>query len=72
MSHILLTVLAIKEVMIYKEGALYEKMAIEVGPSAIIPVRSVTIRLFQEKVSEDLYWSSPQTGTGTFAGYKVD
>jgi len=63
-----------REVMIYKEGALYEKMAIEVGPSAIIPVRSVTIRLLSgEKVEVKIYTGAArETGTGTFAGYKVD
>lgn len=63
-----------REVMIYKAGALYEKMAIEVGPSVAVPVRSVTIRLLSgEKVEVKIFTGAArETGTGTFAGYRVD
>ncbi|MCB9028356.1 MAG: hypothetical protein H6545_04465 [Bacteroidales bacterium] len=63
-----------REVMIYKEGALYEKMAIEVGLSAIIPCKiGYYSSSFRGKGrGEDLYRSSPRDWHRNFAGYKVD
>jgi hypothetical protein len=64
----------VRDVSIYKNSALYEVIAKEVGSSVAIPVRSVTIRLntgdtVEIKISTG---TATQTGTGSFAGYKVD
>lgn len=63
-----------REVLIFKEGALYEKLAVEIGPMITVPVRSVTMRLVSgERVEIKIFTGAAlQTGTGTFSGYKVD
>jgi hypothetical protein len=63
-----------REILIFKEGALYEKLAVEIGPMMTIPVRSVTMRLVSgERVAIKIFTGAAlQTGTGTFSGYRVD
>lgn len=63
-----------REVLIFKEGALYEKLAIDIGSLTTIPVKSVTMRLVAGETAEVKIYTGTalQTGTGTFAGYKVD
>lgn len=63
-----------REVLIFKAGALYEKLAVEIGPMVTVPVRSVTMRLVTgERVEIKVFTGAAlQTGTGTFSGYKVD
>jgi hypothetical protein len=63
-----------REVLIFREGALYEKLAIEIGSLTTVPVKSVTMRLVAGETAEVKIYTGTalQTGTGTFAGYKVD
>jgi hypothetical protein len=62
-----------RELSIYVNSAPYEKLAIDINSLATITVRSVTIRLTRgNTVSVNIYTSgATQTGTGSFAGYKV-
>jgi len=63
-----------REVLIFKDGALYEKMAVEVASLATVPVRSVTMRLLAtQKVEIKISTGAArETGTGTFSGFRVD
>lgn len=63
-----------REISIFKNSAFYEKVAVEIAQFSTIPVRSVTIRLSAEDEVEVKVFTGAanQTGTGTFAGYKVD
>ena len=63
-----------REISIFKNSAFYEKMAVEIGQFATVPVRSVTIRLSTgDKVEVKVFTGqATQTGTGSFSGYKVD
>jgi len=63
-----------REVLIFKEGALYEKMAVEVASLTTVPVRSVTMRLLAtQKVEIKIFTGAArETGTGTFSGFRVD
>jgi hypothetical protein len=63
-----------REISIYRNSAFYEKMAVDIDQFATIPVMSVTIRLIAgDRVEVKVYTGqATQTGTGTFAGYKVD
>jgi len=62
-----------REVSIYVNSAPYEKLATEIVGGTTITVRSVTIRLSRgNTVSVNIYTgTATQTGTGSFAGYKV-
>ena len=62
-----------REISIYVNSAPYEKLAVEVTGGTTITVRSVTIRLSKgNTVSVNIYTgTATQTGTGSFAGYKV-
>ena len=62
-----------REISIYVNSAPYEKLATEVTGGTTITVRSVTIRLSRgNTVSVNVYTgTATQTGTGSFAGYKV-
>jgi hypothetical protein len=63
-----------REVSIYVNSAPYEKIAVEITSGTTITVRSVTIRLSKgNTVSVVIYTgTATQTGTGSFAGYKVN
>jgi len=63
-----------RELAIYVNSAPYEKLAIDISAGTTVPVRSVTIRLSRgNTVSVNIYTgTATQTGTGSFAGYKVD
>jgi hypothetical protein len=63
-----------REVSIFKGGALFEKIAIEIGQFSTVPVKSVTMWLNAgEKVEVKIFTgAASQTGTGSFAGYKVN
>lgn len=63
-----------RELAIYVNSAPYEKLAIDISAGTTVPVRSVTIRLSRgNTVSVNVYTSAAtQTGTGSFAGYKVN
>ncbi|MGB8359570.1 MAG: collagen-like protein, partial [Bacteroidales bacterium] len=63
-----------REVTIYVNSAPYEKIAVDISTGTIITVRSVTIRLSKgNTVSVVIYTgTATQTGTGSFAGYKVN
>jgi hypothetical protein len=63
-----------REILIFKEGALYEKMAVEVASLTTVPVRSVTMRLLAtQKVEIKIFTGAArETGTGTFSGFRVD
>jgi len=63
-----------RELAIYVNSAPYEKLAIDISSGTTVPVRSVTIRLSRSNtVSVNVYTgTATQTGTGSFAGYKVD
>lgn len=62
-----------RELAIYVNSAPYEKLAIDISAGTTVPVRSVTIRLSRgNTVSVNIYTgTATQTGTGSFAGYKV-
>lgn len=63
-----------REVMIFREGALYEKLAIDISSLTTVPVRSVTMRLITgQKVEVKINTGAArETGTGTFSGFRVD
>lgn len=63
-----------REILIFKEGALYEKVAVEVASLTTVPVRSVTMRLLAtQKVEIKIFTGAArETGTGTFSGFRVD
>ena len=63
-----------REVLIFKEGALYEKMAVDINSLTTVTVRSVTMRLLAtQKVEVKIYTGAArETGTGTFSGFRVD
>ena len=63
-----------REVSIFKEGAIYEKLAVEIGTLYTVPVKSVTMRLLAgQKVEVKISTGTArETGTGTFSGYRVD
>ncbi len=63
-----------REISIFKNTAFYEKLAVEIAQFSTVPVRSVTIRLATgDKVEVKIFTGGAnQTGTGSFAGYKVD
>lgn len=62
-----------RELAIYVNSAPYEKLAIDISAGTTVPVKSVTIRLTRgNTVSVNIYTgTATQTGTGSFAGYKV-
>jgi hypothetical protein len=63
-----------REISIFKNAAFYEKMAVEIAQFSTVPVRSVTIRLSTgDRIEVKVFTGGAnQTGTGSFAGYKVD
>lgn len=63
-----------REVLIFKEGALYEKLAVDINSLTTVPVRSVTMRLLAtQKVEIKIFTGAArETGTGTFSGFRVD
>jgi len=63
-----------RDLSIYVNSAPYEKLAIDISSLTTITVRSVTIKLSRgNTVNVVVYTSSAtQTGTGSFAGYKVN
>jgi hypothetical protein len=63
-----------REVTLYVGSAPYEKIAIDISSGTTIPVRSVTTRLIKgDTVRLVIYTgTASQTGTGSFAGYKVN
>lgn len=63
-----------REVSIYVNSAPYEKIAIDISSLTTITVRSVTMKLSKgNTVSLVVYTgTATQTGTGSFAGYKVN
>lgn len=63
-----------REISIFKDGGLHEKLAVEIGPMVTVPVKSVTMRLLTgERVEIKIFTGAAlQTGTGTFSGYRVD
>jgi hypothetical protein len=63
-----------REIAIYINSVLYEKLAISIGSGSIIPVKSVTMRLIATNtVSVVIYTGlATQTGTGSFSGFKVN
>jgi hypothetical protein len=62
-----------REIAIYVNSVLYEKLAISISAGSTVPVRSVTMRLSATNtVSVVIYTGlATQTGTGTFSGFKV-
>ncbi|OFY58653.1 MAG: hypothetical protein A2V50_05985 [Bacteroidetes bacterium RBG_19FT_COMBO_42_10] len=62
-----------REIAIYVNSIIYEKLAISIGAGSTIPVKSVTIKLSATNtVSVVIYTGlALQTGTGSFSGYKV-
>jgi hypothetical protein len=63
-----------REVTLYVGSAQYEKIAIDISSGTTIPVRSVTTRLIKGDTVRVVVFTSgaAQTGTGSFAGYKVN
>jgi hypothetical protein len=63
-----------REVSIYVNSAPYEKIAVDISSMTTITVRSVTIKLSKgNTVSVVVYTgTATQTGSGSFAGYKVN
>jgi hypothetical protein len=62
-----------REIAIYVNSVLYEKLAISIGAGSTIPVRSLTMKLSAgNTVSVVVYTGlATQTGTGSFSGFKV-
>lgn len=62
-----------REIAIYVNSVLYEKLALSIGTGTTIPVRSVTMKLnATDTVSVVVYTGlATQTGTGSFSGFKV-
>ncbi len=62
-----------REISIYVNSILYEKLAISIGAGSLIPVKSVTIKLnASDTVNVVIYTGlASQTGTGSFSGFKV-
>ena len=62
-----------RELYIYVNSVLYEKLAVEIGSGNTIPVRSVTMKLSASNTVNVVVYTglATQTGTGTFSGYKV-
>jgi len=63
-----------REVSIYVNSAPYEKIAIDISSATTITVRSVTIKLSKGNTVTLVVYTgtATQTGTGSFAGYKVN
>jgi hypothetical protein len=63
-----------REIAIYVNSALYEKLALSIGAGSTVPVKSVTVKLnATNTVSVVIYTGlASQTGTGSFSGYKVN
>jgi hypothetical protein len=63
-----------REIAIYVNSVLYEKLAISISAGSTVPVRSVTMKLSATNtVSVVVYTGlATQTGTGTFSGFKVN
>jgi hypothetical protein len=62
-----------REIAIYVNSVLYEKLALSIAGGSVIPVKSITIKLSTlNTVSVVVYTGlATTTGTGTFSGYKV-
>ncbi len=62
-----------REVAIYVNNATYEKLAVEISGGTTVTVKSVTIRLSAGNTVNVVVYTgtATQTGTGSFAGYKV-
>ncbi len=62
-----------REVAIYVNSVLYEKIAVDVGAGATIPVKSLTMKLSATNTVTVVIYTgvATQTGTGTFSGYRV-
>ena len=62
-----------REIDIYVNSVLYEKLALSIAGGTTVPVRSITMKLSAKNtVSVVVYTGlATQTGTGTFSGYKV-
>jgi hypothetical protein len=62
-----------REVAIYVNSILYEKLALSIGAGSIISVKSVTIKLnASDTVNVVIYTGlASETGTGSFSGFKV-
>jgi hypothetical protein len=62
-----------REIDIYVNSVLYEKLALSIAGGSTIPVRSVTMKLSAANtVSVVVYTGlATQTGTGIFSGFKV-
>lgn len=62
-----------RELAVYVNSVLYDKLAIDIGSGVTIPVHSVTMKLSSlNTVSIVIYTGvATQTGTGTFSGFRV-
>ena len=62
-----------RELAIYVNSVLYDKLAIDIASGTTIPVHSVTMKLSATNtVSIVIYTGvATQTGTGTFSGFRV-
>jgi len=62
-----------RELAIYVNSVLYDRLAIDIGAGSTIPVHSVTMRLSATNtVSIVIYTGvATQTGTGSFSGFRV-
>gem|GEM_PF-540635 len=62
-----------RELSIYVNSVLYDRLAIDINSNTMIPVHSVTIKLSATNtVSIVIYTGvATQTGTGTFSGFRV-
>ncbi len=63
-----------RELAIYVNSQIYEKLAIDISSGSFIPVRSVTLRLSASNtVSVTVFTGTAlQTGTGSFSGFRVN
>lgn len=62
-----------RELAIYVNSVLYDKLAIDIGAGSTIPVHSVTMKLSETNTVSIVVYTgvATQTGTGTFSGFRV-
>ena len=63
-----------REVSIYVNYSLYEKLAISISSGSTVPVKSITLKLNADDIVSVVVYTglASQTGTGSFSGYKVN
>lgn len=63
-----------REIALYVNSVLFEKLAINIGSGTTVPVRSVTMKLSATNTVSFVVYTgvATQTGTGVFSGFRVN